>query len=117
MLNGTNYFKRVTDPEHVDINRRSVTICVQQSVDMRVEIGDTIGFSFEDMCRIEPLRSRFSRVDDVLVCPVYAALDTNNTEDKVYFSDQVNTTSVMIAEEDLSLLSGVKINIKGEIGM
>ena len=124
-FNGTTYYERITESAHFDIDPSllasdSRSSCVGLPVlDIwSVQLGDTIGFTFTDFCTTESLQLGIFNpmIQTVSVCPVYAALTTGNVNDSVYFSPNLTTKSLYISQNELSMMSGVRINIEAIIG-
>ena len=116
--NGTYTFDRIAASVHHDIDPVLVRMsCTSLVVNWRVQKGDFIAVSFTNSCPVENLAFGYSSErQDVPVCPVYAALETNNSQDEVYFSHYLDTDNSSITEDDLTTVSGVKINLQATVG-
>lgn len=128
-VNGTTLFERITESTHFDVDpsfklldSQAEEACVGVPVlDVwSVKVGDIIGFRFMDFCVTESilllLGIQGARVETVPVCPLYAGLTTDNVNDSAYFSPNLTTDNKYISDDDLSLISGVRLNIRAKIG-
>ena len=123
-LNESIGFERITNPAHFDIDpsylladsRKTCTL-LRVYDNWNIRVGDTIGFSFTKNCVPETLElGEYSKTQTVSVCPVYAALTTNDVNNSVYYSNNLSTDSLYLEREELSVMEQVKINAKAIIG-
>ena len=123
MTNGTLIYERVTDSEDIDVYPDFISgislrkMCGYALVNWRVQQGDTIGISFTNFCQFEEVvQGLTTTTRTVNVCPVFAALNTSKSTDSVFFSRDLNTSSLTVTKDELTLKEGLRLNIRANIG-
>jgi hypothetical protein len=117
--NETDSLKRVTELVRLESSSSATfkmsngVICARLSVveyNWTVLEGDILGVSFvNSSCEVQIFGTSTFQT-----CPVYAAVDTNNSLAIVYFSE--NNSSCGIQLDELSSITNVKVNLQVFVG-
>ena len=116
-------FERITKSEHLEpsiilLKLDGGVTCTRLSLTQRDDWTGTalkgdvmIGVSFVTSCEFETFEDLSYQS-----CPIHAAIQTNTSSDMVYFSQNVDIHNSSILLDELSMMTGVKINLRAIIG-